>query len=97
MSNYLYGLWNRKVQYHINKGSPIIHILSRINPTSLIETLILKFILISPTHPRLDLPRDLHVHLDVIVLNYSHLLNFYYSPHLDFLHLINVDTLSILK
>jgi hypothetical protein len=37
-----YGLWNPEVQCHINKGSPIFPILSRINPIAQIDTSLFK-------------------------------------------------------
>ena len=38
VSNQIHGLWNPEVQCHIHKGSPIIPILSRINPIPRIDT-----------------------------------------------------------
>ena len=40
--NKLYGLWNLEVQLCILKGSPIIPILSRINPIPQIDTYLFK-------------------------------------------------------
>ena len=53
--NYLYDLWNPKVQCRIHKGSPIIPILSRINPIPRMDTHIFKIhfniVLPSTTRP----------------------------------------------
>ena len=42
LTNKLYGLWNPEVQCRIYKGSPIIPILSRINPITRIDTYLFK-------------------------------------------------------
>ena len=42
LTDWLHGLWNLEVQYRIHKGSPIIPILSQINPISLIDTYLFK-------------------------------------------------------
>jgi hypothetical protein len=56
LTNYLHGLWNPEVQCRIHKGSPIIPILSRINPFARIS---LRSILILSSHLRLGLTKNL--------------------------------------
>ena len=64
LTNLLHGLWNQEVQCRINKGSPIIPILSRNNPIPSIDSLpissktILRVIL--SLHLRLSLPKGLY-------------------------------------
>ena len=54
------GLWNPEVQCRIHKGSPIIPILSRINPISRIDTYLFKvhsnIVLPSTPRPPVGLP-----------------------------------------
>jgi hypothetical protein len=52
--NYLHGLWKPEVQCRIHKGSPIIAILSRINPILRIDTYIFKVHsnIVLPSTPR---------------------------------------------
>jgi hypothetical protein len=52
-------LWNPKFQYRIHKSSPLIPILSHINPIHTIPSYKPKIILILSTHLRLDLRSDL--------------------------------------
>ena len=50
---------NPEVQCHIHKGSPVIPILSRINPIPCIDTHFLRSILILSSHLCLSLPKGL--------------------------------------
>ena len=58
-TNYIYEVWNPKIQFLIHKDFPIILILSRINPISGIDTSFFKTISILSYHPQLGLPRSL--------------------------------------
>ena len=57
--NYLHGLWNPEVQCRIHKGSPIIPILSRINPIPRIDTYLFKVHSNIVLQLRLGLPKGL--------------------------------------
>ena len=98
LTNSLYGLWNPDVECSIQKGSPIISMLNRINPISLINANFFKIsILILSSHLRLGLPKGLFpVVLPVQILKaflpYSILIT--WSAHLNLLDLITLTILG---
>ena len=55
LTNELHGLWNLEVQCRIHKGSPMILILSRINPIPRIDNYFFKI----HSHLSLGLPKSL--------------------------------------
>ena len=53
-ANKLYSLWNRGIQRSIQKGHPIIHVLSQINPIPRVDNYFFKiyFNIVQPTTPK---------------------------------------------